>query len=165
MKTIETQRFTLRAFTLEDWPDVHELAVDWNQAPGPAFDKWPATEAENKGFTGYLAKEDKYFAVTLREANKVIGLLALNGFDANGQLDLGHVILSRYQDNDHDREVLGAMVDHIFGNEAVFSIVTRNAPEHAAQLTPLKALGFKVVNAEEPGELVMTREEWEQGRE
>ena len=161
MKTIETKRIIIRAFTSEDWPDLHELAIDWAKAPGPSFDKWPTSQEEVKSLTDYFTKNDRYFAVTLRESKKVIGLIALNEIDPDRQLDLGHVILSKYQDNDLDREALDAMVEHVFKNEDVLSIVTRNAPDHIEQLAPLKDLGFKVVNQEQKGELVLTKAEWE----
>jgi ribosomal-protein-alanine N-acetyltransferase len=161
MKIIETKRFIVRAFTSDDWQDVQELAVDWSKAPGPAFDKWPTSETDVKGVTDFFARDEHYYAVCLRATKKVIGLLGLNGIDANKQLDLGHVILSTYQDNDHDREALSTMVEHIFKNMDVASIVTRNEPTHAEQLAPLKTLGFKVFDPQKTGELVITKIEWE----
>jgi RimJ/RimL family protein N-acetyltransferase len=157
METIETKRFLLRPFRLEDWPDVQELTIDWNKSPAPDFDKWPSGEADVKSMTEFLAGDRRFFAVALRETGKVVGLLAQNGFDENQEFDLGHVILSRYQDNDHDREVLEAMVDHIFAMQDVRTIVTKNAPGHAEQLAPLMAMGFKAANPAEPGILSKPR--------
>jgi len=160
MQTIETKRLFLRVFTSEDWPDVHKLAADWSKAPGPAFDKFSTTEAETKGLTEYFAKDDKYYAVYLREAKRVIGLLGLNGIGPDNLFDLGHVFLSKYQDNDLDKEAFEAIIDYIFTNLGGLSIVTRNEPTHKEQLAPLKALGFLNINPEEKGELVLTKEDW-----
>jgi RimJ/RimL family protein N-acetyltransferase len=164
MEVIKTQRLILRAFTPDDRSDVRELSEDWSKAPGPAFDKWPTGEEGAKGMTDLFVKDPKYFAVCLTEVKKVIGLIALNDVDTNKQLDLGHVILSRYQDNDVDREALQAMVDHVFKTWDVRSIVTRNEPTHSKQLAPLRKLGFRNVNKEQQGELVLTKAEWEQGK-
>ncbi len=161
MKTIETERFILRAFTPEDWSDVRELSIDWSKAPGPEFDKWPTTEEGAKGLADYFAKSANNFAVCLRNAKKVVGLIALNGIDTDKQLDLGHVILSKYQDNDQDREALEAMVTYAFQNNDISSIVTRNDPHHREQIAPLQALGFRSINEKQKGELVITRNEWE----
>ena len=161
MESIETTRLVLRPFRPGDWSDVQELAVDWKSAPGPEFDKWPISEEEAKGLTGhFLGKPGQYFAVSLRSNNKVIGLLALNGIDADKRMDLGHVILSTYQDDAVDREALGAMVGHVFSNEEVESIITRNA-DYAKQLAPLRSLGFTNASNKDKGELVLSRLEWE----
>lgn len=161
MAIIETKRLVLRPFTAGDSSDVHALAADWAKAPGPAFDKWPTSEEETRGLTNHFAGDTKYFAMCVRKSGKVVGLLALNGIDADRQLDLGHVILSEYQDGKHDKEALGAMVDHVFRTMDVAAIVTHNDPAHAEQLAPLKALGFRNANEAEKGELVLTKKEWE----
>jgi hypothetical protein len=98
-----------------------------------------------------------------RESAKVIGLLGLNGLDTEGRFDLGHVILSQYQENDIDKEGLSAIVDYIFQNKGVEATVTSN-PDHLLKLGPLKSLGFKVINEEHKGTLVRTRTEWQERR-
>jgi len=159
-KALETTRLIIRPFTSEDWRDVQQLALDWRSAPGPEFDKWPTDETGVRGLTGLFVKQaGKYFAVSLKKGERVIGLLALNGIDERNELDLGHVILSDHQDNDVDREALGAMVDDIFGNSEVAGIVTHNA-DHAEQLAPLISVGFVTRNQEYPAMLVLSRERW-----
>jgi hypothetical protein len=91
----------------------------------------------------------------------VVGLLAVNGIEADGRLDLGHVILSTYQDDDHDREAIQALVGYCFATTGVPAVVTHNA-DHAPQLAPLRSLGFTNRDPKDKGELLMTREEWEQ---
>ena len=161
MKSIETKRLILRAFTLEDWSDVRELALDWSKAPGPAFDKLPTSHEETKELTAFFAESDQYLAVYLRETKKVIGLIALNKFDENQRLDVGHIILGKYQDNDIDQEALGAAVDYVFESKGTLAILTHNAPEHDEQIAPLKSMGFKNTNQEDMGEFVLTKVEWE----
>lgn len=165
MKYLETKRFILRPFTAEDWSDLQELAVDWRSAPGPDFDKWGTTEEFSRGFAKHLSAQDKFFALCLRDTKKVIGLLGLNGIDKNKQLDLGHVIHSKYQDNDHDKEALEAIINYIFETKGASSVVTRNASTHTEQLAPLKSLGFKNINRDEKGELVITKVDWQQKQE
>ena len=107
-----------------------------------------------------MAKRDNYCAMCLRESGKVIGLLAINGIDEQKRLDLGHVILSTYQDNDYDREALQVLIQHCMDKDGVRSVITHNDPDHAEQLAPLKSLGLTSRNPENRGELVITREEW-----
>ena len=162
MVLLEAERTIVRRFVEEDWPAVHKLAVDWRKAPGPEFDKWPTSDDAAKGMAGHFAGNDSFQALCLRDGEKVIGLLALNGLDGEGRFDLGHVILSEYQDNDIDREALSAMVEFIFRNKDVETIVTNNASTHVEQVAPLKTLGFRSVNKDDPGIMVITKAEWEQ---
>ncbi len=160
MLRIETKRLVLRAFAAADWRDFHELSVDWAAAPGPAFDKWPTSEEACKASVQHMATNAKYLAMCLRESGKVVGLLALNGME-EGRMDVGHVILSKYQDNDYDREALQALIQHCFDTRGVPAVITHNA-DHVSQLAPLRSLGFTNRNPKDRGELVITREEWEQ---
>jgi RimJ/RimL family protein N-acetyltransferase len=156
---IETKRLVLRPFTAADWRDFQELSVDWAAAPGPAFDKWPTSEEACKGSVQHMSTSGKYLAMCLRESGKVVGLLGINGIEADGRLDIGHVILSRYQDDDHDREALHALIQHCFDTQGIPAVITHNA-DHAPQLAPLRSLGFTNRNPKEKGELSITREEW-----
>jgi len=156
MIPIVTQRLTLRSFTPDDWRDVHELALDWSKAPGPAFDKWPTDEAGTKGLAGYFAERERFLAVSLNESATVIGLVAINDIDKQGRQDLGHVIHSQYQDDEIDREALEAAVAFVFNTVEIDVIVTHNDPNHA-QLAPLRSLGFQDSGASD-GELVLSRE-------
>ena len=161
---LSTDRLVLRGFAPDDWQDVHELAIDWRRAPGPDFDKWPTTEEAAKGLTGHFSSSPKYFAMCVKETGKVVGLVALNGYETEGRLDLGHVILSDYQDNDIDREALQTMVHHVFQTENPAAIVTHNDPTHREQLAPLLALGFSAAGEAEQGTLVLTKTDWARGK-
>lgn len=161
---VQTHRLIIRPFTPQDWPDIHSLAIDWSKAPGPAFDKWPTAEEETKGLLDlFMKRSSQFHAVYLRGEKRVIGLVSLQVHD-DRQGDIGHVILSAYQNNDIDREALGAVVDYTFTNTDAESIVTHNAPEHEEQIAPLKALGFRNINADVKGEYVLLRAEWEARR-
>jgi RimJ/RimL family protein N-acetyltransferase len=162
MHVMETPRLILRPFCSGDWQDFQELAVDWKAAPGPEFDKWRTTAEASRESVEHMATRDDYLAMCLRDSGKVVGLLAINGIDSDKQLDLGHVILSQYQDNDHDREALEALLQHCFDAEGAASVVTQNAANHEAQLAPLKSLGLTSKNPDNGGELVITRAEWQQ---
>ncbi|MFA6108461.1 MAG: GNAT family protein [Candidatus Latescibacterota bacterium] len=164
MDRIETKRFVLRRFIAEDWRDFQELGIDWQAAPGPAFDKWPTSEEASKSSVEYMSTSDNYFAMCVRGSGKVVGLLAINGIDDEQRLDLGHVILSRYQDNDQDKEAIEALLQHGFDTQGVRLVITHNASDHAAQFAPLKSLGFTNRNPRDAGEWVITREDWEERR-
>ncbi len=158
---LSTDRLVLRGFAPDDWQDVHELAVDWSKAPGPGFDKWPTTEEAARDLTRHFSSSHKYFAMCIKETGKVVGLVALNGYEAGGRFDMGHVIHSDYQDNNIDREALQAMVNHIFQTESPAAIITHNDPTHREQIAPLVALSFSAAEGAEQGTLVLGKAEWE----
>jgi RimJ/RimL family protein N-acetyltransferase len=163
MNNLETERIIIKKFSTNDWKDFHELSIDWKAAPGPAFDKWRTTEDAAKESVEFMSQADNFFAIELIATNKVIGLLGLNNLDKmdeNKQLDLGHVILSKYQDNDIDKEALAKIVNYIFKKTEVQSIITHNDSNHTEQISPLKSLGFKNINRDNPGELIFLKEEW-----
>lgn len=159
MGKINTERLLLRNFMAGDWPEVLNLAIDWKSAPGPEFDKLPTDEESCKGLTEYFSKEpSKYLAIELINTGKVIGLLALNGMTDTGSFDLGHIINSKYQDNDIDHEALGAAVAFIFCKTNANTIITNNA-DYDKQIAPLLSLGFHKYK-QSNGELILTRSEW-----
>jgi RimJ/RimL family protein N-acetyltransferase len=157
---IETQRLILQPFAPTHWQDFQILAQDWKAAPGPDFDKWQTSDESCQESVAYLSTQDNYFAMCLRDSGKLIGLLAINQINAQRQADLGHVILSQYQNNDLDQEALHALIQHCFESRGVLSIITHNAPKHTAQLAPLKSLGFVNTNPTDPGELTLTKAQW-----
>lgn len=157
---IETKRLILRPFTIDDWRDFQQLSVDWAAAPGPAFDKWPTSAEASQASVKHMSTSAKYLAMCLRDSGKVVGLLAINGVEPDGQLDVGHVVLSEYQDDDCDREALEAFIRHCFATFAAPAVVTHNADD-APQLAPLRSLGFTTKDPTDRGTLVISRDEWE----
>jgi hypothetical protein len=143
---------------MSDWKRVKELAQDWLAAPGPAFDKWPTGDAQIKALTRLFADApEKHIAVCLG-GDRLIGLLALNRLE-NNRVDLGHVILSDWQDGNIDREAIQAIVEWLFTSTEIDGIETHNAND-PPQLQPLKSLGFEMIDVAEPGDLYLSRDGW-----
>lgn len=162
VRRLETRRLVIRPFTPGDWAGFQELAKDYNASKGGKYEgKWGESEEKCKGAVEHMSRQDKYFAVCLRDAEQLIGLLALNGMDADKQLDLGHIIHTTYQDNDHDREALVAMIRYVFGEKGALSIVARWRPEWSEQFSVFRSLGGEFTS-DKKGEMVLTRETWAQ---
>ena len=161
MTRLETSRLVIRSFTPDDWQGVQKLAVDKETHRGDPHDPpWPTSDEECKGFAEYLANQrEQYFAVCRKDNETLIGLLAFNGIDEKGRLDLGYQIHSKYQDNDHDREALERIVGYAFENREISSIETRTNSEWIEQLAPLKSLGFTSIG-DDPGNLGIGESDW-----
>ena len=163
MSVIETRRLAIRPFTPADWKGVQALAVDKETHKRDPLDApWPTSDDRCRDFAEHLAKlTDKFFAVSLKEDQTLLGLLGFNAIDTDKQLDLGYQIHSKYQDNDHDKEALEAIIDFAFEKMDILSIETRTNSEWAEQLAPLKSFGFTPIKGD-PGNLGITRAAWEQ---
>ena len=166
MSKIETKRLIIRSFTPDDWKGVQALAIDREsdrRDPGDPHE-WPTSDEGCKAMAEFLSKRsDQFFAVCLKSDQKLIGLLAFNSIDKNKQLDLGHQIHTKYQDNDHDKEALESIIDFAFKNKDILSIETRNNPEWSEQLAPLKSLGLTPIEGR-IGNLGITKADWEKTR-
>ncbi len=165
---VETRRLTLRPFTPDDWQGFQALAIDQAASPAAKYEPHtsPTDEDGCKGAVQYFADSGQFLAVVLKGTQRIIGLLALNGVDENGQLDLGHAMHTEFQDNDLDREALEAAIGFAFATMDVASVVTRNvaAPDWTEQIAPLKSLGLTPIAADKPGELAISKQVWEARR-
>ena len=161
---IETKRLTIRPFTPDDWQGFQALAIDQASSPAARYEPHtsPTDEEGCKGAVQHFADSGQFFAVILKDSQRIIGLLAFNGVDENKQLDLGHAVHTDFQDNDFDREALQAIIDFAFETMDIASVVTRNvaAPDWTEQIAPLKSLGLTPIAADKPGELAISRQDW-----
>jgi RimJ/RimL family protein N-acetyltransferase len=163
MAQIETTRLTIRPFSPDDWKGTQELTINkMSPKMDPHDHDLPTDDEGCKKMAEWFAKQsDQFFAVFLKSNQRLIGFLTFNGVDDNQQLDVGHVIHTEFQDNDHDKEALEVIIDHAFAIKDIRSIVTRNPPDWEDQNAPLKALGFRL---DDQGELAMGKADWEKSK-
>jgi len=177
--SFETDRILVRRFTEDDWADLRQIAKDMESSGGAIYDHaWPTSEEGAKGMAGWLAKKDTFFAACLKGGGRIVGLVCLNGVDASGAADLGHMFHTAFRNQGYDTEAIRCMVDLAFADPQVTLVKAGNAVDWPGQLAPLEELGFKETarrpasfakDAEgKPVEFTacrmeMTREDW-QGR-
>lgn len=162
MPRIETQRLIMRPFVAADWRARQALDINKMSLKRDLHDHdLPTSDRDCQHMASFLAsRDDQFLVVCLKIDGRLIGFLAYNGIQDDGQLDLGHVIHTEFQDAGHDTEALQAAVQHAFASVEVRPIVTRNAPDWGEQLAPLKALGLRPLEGG-AGEMVISREAWE----
>ncbi len=160
--TIETPRLRIRSFAVSDWSGFQALTEDYNASNGGTYEgKWPTSEEHCKNSVEFMSTCENYFAVCLQKTGQLIAMLVLNGMDCDGQMDLGYIVHTQYQDNDHDNEALSAVMHYLFREREVCSIVVRWVPEWTEQFRVPTLLGFASVT-ERPGEMVLTKQCWMQ---
>jgi RimJ/RimL family protein N-acetyltransferase len=156
MEKLESERLVLRELESDDFNDFWELSKNWKEAPGPDFDKFPVDENGCRNFFDYSLKNSVNTRfIYLRSEKKIIGLISMNGMDTDGQMDMGHIIHSDYQNNDIDKDALSMFVDFIFRTTEAKAIITNNDPDEK-QNAPLYSIRFKDRN-ENGGQLIIER--------
>ena len=142
---IETERLVIRKFTEEDWADIQDLAIDKESSEGAKYDHtWPTSEKDCKGVAGFFSRDNRFRAVCLKADKKIIGLIALNGLDDQGQADLGHVFHTKYGGRDYDTEAIAHAIDYAFTHMGATGVFADNAEDWAVQLAPLRKLGMRI---------------------
>ena len=158
---MESERLILRKLEQRDFNDFWELSKNWKNAPGPDFDKFPVDENGCRSHFEYSIKNNdtgNCLFINLRSADKIIGLVCMNGMDEIGQMDMGHIIHSDFQNNNIDKEALSMFIDFIFKTTESKAIITNNDPDKK-QNAPLYSLGF-IDRNENGGQLKLDKAGW-----
>lgn len=176
---METDRLIIRHFTVEDAEAVQALSLDRMNSSMKNFDEqWPTDLEGCKGAADYFAGEDTFYAVCLKPSMKLIGFISYNSVSDEGNLSMGHVWLTAYQDNSLDTEALSIMMQYAFEKMGVNKIFNTNPLECEEQFAPLKSIGMEIAETgiasfvnDENGNpieftfcrMLMTKEQWEAG--
>jgi ribosomal-protein-alanine N-acetyltransferase len=179
MTTTETDRLIIRNFYADDWRDLQEMVIKYQESEYAKYDhKWPAATAEIKGIVEWFADGDNYLVVCLRTTGKLIGFIALNPGEEEGgvEYNLGYVFHTDYHGKGYATEGCRAVLDHAFGPLAADRVVTGTAAANKPSCQLLRRLGMKETGQQigslqetpggEPIEFVglsfaILREEWE----
>lgn len=176
---METDRLIIRRFTGEDAESVQALSLDRMNSSMKNFDEqWPTDLEGCKGAAVYFAGEDTFYAVCLKPSMNLIGFISYNSVSDEGNLSMGHVWLTAYQDNSLDTEALSIMMQYAFEKMGVNKIFNTNPLECEEQIAPLKSIGMEIVETGKASfvkdkngnpieftfcRMLMTKEQWEEG--
>lgn len=144
MKAYETERLIIRNFQLDDWKGIQELAIDKENSDAARYDHvWPTSDTDCQKMAEYFSERDSYWAVCLKEGNRIIGLIVFNGIDENRTLDFGHLFHTKHNSERMTTEAIQRMVQYVFDELDVDRIITHNAADWKGQLEPLIKLGMQ----------------------
>jgi RimJ/RimL family protein N-acetyltransferase len=182
MIPIETDRLTLRSFCPDDWRELLELAVDYQASEYARYDhKWPTDEQGVKGMADWFSSpppegaRDRFVAVCLAEAGKLIGMISVNPKQPGVEYGFGYVFHTGYQGQGYATEACRAMLDHAFVSLGAQRITTGTAAANRPSCHLLHRLGFRVADRKmgalretEDGQTIevetlgfkLTRKEW-----
>lgn len=174
---IETERLIIRKFTHDDWRDFLEIAKSKERSPFAACDHaWPTDEAGIQKAVDFFANGHQFWAVEVKDLNKVICFVNFNFMDDEKSLDIGHVMNSEYFNNGYEYEALKALYNYGFIQLGAESIQACWALHDKDKLAPLLKLGMKIAQTMDADKfrpdpdgkvskfegcmLVVTKEEW-----
>lgn len=145
LKACETERLSIRNFSIDDWKQIQALAVNKETSDGAKYDlTWPTSDEEILKMAEFLSGADFFRAVCLKEDEKIIGLIAFNSIDENRTLDFGHVFHTDYMlEQNVMTEALRRMVQYAFDELEIDRIITHNAAGWTGQTEPLYRLGMR----------------------
>lgn len=144
MKTLETPRLILRAFSERDRGDLFELLGDEQTClDDGGYHAYPSINApEFLRDANFLAQSGEHYAVTLRETGKVIGLVHLmNASRAVKTAELGYCIHRNFRRLGYAKESVRAVIDELFLQDTQM-IVCTCYEYNVASAKMLESLGF-----------------------
>ena len=146
MIRIETDRLILRNFTPEDWKDLAELGIKYEETELAKFDEgpWPSDIEEYKNIVKQMSERDDFLAVLLKENKKFIGLI-FKGDSAEGKYEFGYNFLADYQGKGYATESCKATLDYIFEVLNAEDVIAGTAKINTKSCQLLERLGFKFV--------------------
>lgn len=139
---INTERLTIRKFKTTDWEDLSEILTDESVVYFEPYDVFTVeackSEAEN------FSKSDNFFAVVLKDEDKVIGKLYFNDEGNYGTYELGYTFNRSYQGHGYAKESSMALMKYAFENMGARRIVAYADAANEKSWKLLEALGMSI---------------------
>ena len=147
MIDLETERLLIRNYRVDDWKDLAELGMKYEETDLAKYDEgpWPDDLEVYKGMVQDLAKSDDFLAVVLKETKKLVGLI-YKAAKENKKYEFGFNFNTDYQGKGYATESCKKAIDYIFNilNIRVISAGTAKLNQPSNKL--LKKLGFIKIN-------------------
>lgn len=143
MQDIVTERLIIRRFKIDDVHDLFEYLSDEQVVkfePYEVFSKKQAIEETKK-----RTENDSFYAVCLRENNKLIGNLYLNQGD-NNECELGYVFNRHYQGFGYATESASALISYAFSTLEARRIISMCNPLNSSSWKLLERLNMQKVD-------------------
>ena len=146
MIELETERLFIRNFKADDWKDLAELAMKYEETDLAKYDEgpWPNNLEEYKGIVQNFAKADNFLAVVLKENNKLIGLI-FKAAKEESRFEFGFNFDSDFQGRGYATESCKAILEYLFEVLDAVLVTAGTAKINKPSNRLLTRLGFKLV--------------------
>jgi RimJ/RimL family protein N-acetyltransferase len=142
MKKLETERLIIRNYHENDWQDMYEYFSD---AKVLEFEPYlPFSEEECKVTCKKRAEGENFYAVCLKETNKMIGNLYVSlGDEKFNTWEIGYVFNSKYQGKGYASESAKAMIQYLFSEKNARRIIAMCDPLNVPSWKLLERVGMQ----------------------
>lgn len=176
MKTIETERMILRAWTMEDAPGMFEYAKSPLVGPAAGWEPHKSI-ADSEEYLKSAIEENETWAVTLKPDGRIIGGIGLHVTRVDTVRELGYVLHPDFWGKGLMTEAAKAVIDFGFTDLQLDGIVVFRNVNNVRSGKVIQKCGFRYDGSlrlrtrRTDGSISadcaysMTREEWEKGLE
>lgn len=174
MKTLETQRLILRAWTTDDAEGLFDYAKSPLVGP-PAGWKPHETIVETREYLAQTISDDDTWALVLKAENRVIGSVGLHATKVDTVRELGYVMHPDCWGFGYMTEAVKAVLAFAFGELNLSAVRVFHNPDNTRSRGVIQRAGFQYEGMLRRSHQVydgsvrdsccysMTREEWENG--
>lgn len=139
---LETDRLIIRKFAHNDWMDLYEylsLGETYIFEPGD-----PVTKEEAQKITIERSTSDDFFAVLVKEKNKMVGHLYFHHTEPEEFLtwELGFIFNPVYQKRGFCTEASNEIIEYAFNDLNAHKVVAYCNPENKASWKVLEKIGM-----------------------
>jgi len=147
---IETPRLRLRSYRAADLADLVTLAGDWEIARRAGAIPHPYSAADGREWIAgvqeqHAAGRPRRFAIALKEADRLIGGVGLDGTTGDGREEpaLGYWVGRPFWGNGYAREAAAAIIDYGFRSLGLATIRAYTDPANVASQKVLLHCGLQ----------------------
>ena len=136
---IETNELVIRNFQLKDKDDLCEYMMQRVNAEFERYEDFTPEKADHE--IKFRSESDEFFAIELKETNKVIGNIYFGKRDFNSR-ELGYVLNENYQNKGYGSQAAKAVIDYFF-NKDLHRIFAECCPQNTASWKVMEKIGLK----------------------
>ena len=149
MTMITTERLIIRNFTTDDYPEFVELIKDKMASDWHVYDnQWPVDNRELMYSLAYVIKHDYWFAVVLKDENKLIGYVVAGVSEDGSECDIGYTLHTAYHRRGYAYEACAALMHMRAKDERLARFTAGTADCNYPSRGLLAKLGFKQISSE-----------------
>lgn len=136
---VETNDLIIRNFELSDENDLCEYMLQRVNAEFEAYQDFTCQKAKKE--VEFRSQSDEFYAIELKEENKVIGNIYLGkrGFNTR---ELGYVLNENYQHKGYGSDASKAAIKSMF-NQGVHRIYAECAPQNTPSWKLMEKIGMR----------------------
>lgn len=151
-KVLETERLILRAFTDSDLRDFHEYASEDGVGEMAGWKHHESVE-ETKKILDLFIKEDKVFAVCLKDSGKVVGSVGVEKYGMEEKLtefssykgrEIGYVLGREHWGKGIMTEAVKAVIGYLFDEKSLDFLICGHYDFNTRSARVQEKLGFRL---------------------